>query len=410
MAAVIPQILINGKTPRPDGLEADAQLALGATSVPLALASTVGITSFTWALVSAPVGATSSIANTAPAAPFNTTLNVLDQPGTYIFRGVPNGDAASAKEVAITVLNADGRRIPARAETGQWDGARWWFDAIVGLFADIVKRRIGRVDVPVVTGTTTASEAQYQKRILRATGALTATSNLILPLTGVDDPSWIVENATTGGFALIVKGATGTGVTVLNGGVASVVSNGTNFVNAVGTNFGSQSVITTGTCSFGAVTCTTLSASSAVTVAATGYVRFNGSSCIWNATSTSAQGEAQVAQKQISTTDATPVSIDTWGPAASTINKVVVEVLAIKSDGTAHYEQLVKATFRVDGAGVITEMGTNSSDAAKTNGTTAGLAVAIDSSGASIRVRVTGRAAETWRWTVHTRVMWRSAA
>ena len=75
---------------------------------------------------------------------------------------------------------------------------------------------------------TTLSSTQYNCHDLNCTGALTANRNVIVPLTA--GGTWRIINATTGGFAVVVKGATGTGVTVATGTTAIVRSNGTNVV------------------------------------------------------------------------------------------------------------------------------------------------------------------------------------
>ena len=58
--------------------------------------------------------------------------------------------------------------------------------------------------------------------------SLTATRNLIAPM--VEGFMWAVENATTGGHAIQVIGATGTGVTIPSGYTMPVYCDGTNYV------------------------------------------------------------------------------------------------------------------------------------------------------------------------------------
>ena len=66
-----------------------------------------------------------------------------------------------------------------------------------------------------------------QYAILNVSGAMTAARNLIVPSTS----KWyIINNATTGGFALTLKGAATTGITLINGEKALVAWNGTDFV------------------------------------------------------------------------------------------------------------------------------------------------------------------------------------
>jgi len=60
-------------------------------------------------------------------------------------------------------------------------------------------------------------------------GSLTTTRNLIVP--PIEKP-YIVQNNTTGGQDIVVKTASGTGITVPNGRSAFLYTNGTNVVNA----------------------------------------------------------------------------------------------------------------------------------------------------------------------------------
>lgn len=71
--------------------------------------------------------------------------------------------------------------------------------------------------------TLTASEAR--SGILEFTGTLTAARSVVVPL-GVQQ--WTVANLTTGGFAVTVVGATGTGVSIAAGKRAIVYADGTN--------------------------------------------------------------------------------------------------------------------------------------------------------------------------------------
>lgn len=78
--------------------------------------------------------------------------------------------------------------------------------------------------------------------VLQLTGALTANRNLIVPAI---EKSYIIHNATTGGFSVTVKVSGQTGVTVANGKRALVYNNGTDiieFVNAPVTEAGTQTL------------------------------------------------------------------------------------------------------------------------------------------------------------------------
>ena len=74
----------------------------------------------------------------------------------------------------------------------------------------------------------TVQGSEYPFGFLRVTGTLTAARNFILPLI-LSGRGWMVANATTGGFALTVKGTSGTGVTIANGSQRFVSTDNTNF-------------------------------------------------------------------------------------------------------------------------------------------------------------------------------------
>jgi hypothetical protein len=92
------------------------------------------------------------------------------------------------------------------------------------------------------TGTNlTGSSAQYA--ILNITGAMTAARNLILPSLS---KTYVVYNNTTGGFTLTIKGASTTGIAMVNGERAVIAYIGSDYVkidNSYGVgNFTSLSV------------------------------------------------------------------------------------------------------------------------------------------------------------------------
>ncbi|AQV94745.1 hypothetical protein BJN34_12730 [Cupriavidus necator] len=73
--------------------------------------------------------------------------------------------------------------------------------------------------------TLTAIEAN--NLVLNFTGALGANINVIVPL-GTNPRAWLVTNNTSGAYTLTVKGASGTGVAVTQGGVSHLYQDGTN--------------------------------------------------------------------------------------------------------------------------------------------------------------------------------------
>lgn len=115
-------------------------------------------------------------------------------------------------------------------------------EAIIG--AATVVMADANQTISIVDGTT----SDGRKVFIKCTGALTASRNLTVPTL---NKNYIVENATTGGFGIVVKTASGTGITVASGTKRMVYADGTNVVDGVN-GFGS---ITTDT-----VTTTTVAA------------------------------------------------------------------------------------------------------------------------------------------------------
>lgn len=78
--------------------------------------------------------------------------------------------------------------------------------------------------------TPTAATVHLTRRILAtSSGSLTATRDLILPLS---KHIYVVTNNTTGGQSIRVIGATGTGVTIPPGATVEVICDGTDFLQA----------------------------------------------------------------------------------------------------------------------------------------------------------------------------------
>lgn len=129
----IPSIRINGHVPRPLGSEANSTLEPD-VDVAVSLASDVGISSISYSLI-APPGSTATLSNAAPTAPFSTTVQYVDIPGTYIVVAEANDDPDQTSQCAFTVLARNGLRVLAIGEETQWDRSysywKAWRDAIV---------------------------------------------------------------------------------------------------------------------------------------------------------------------------------------------------------------------------------------------------------------------------------------
>jgi hypothetical protein len=83
------------------------------------------------------------------------------------------------------------------------------------------------------SATYTMTDQEALGFILQVTGTLTATRNLAVPT--VRDKAWVVFNNTSGGFAITVKTAAGTGVTIPNGSRTLLYCDGTNALPGMGT-------------------------------------------------------------------------------------------------------------------------------------------------------------------------------
>lgn len=86
----------------------------------------------------------------------------------------------------------------------------------------------GRLALAMSDANTTLTNVQYNNRHLTFTGTLTAGRNIVVPLT--DGAEWVIYNNTTGGFAVTVIGATGTGIAVAATKTAIVRCDGTNIL------------------------------------------------------------------------------------------------------------------------------------------------------------------------------------
>lgn len=68
----------------------------------------------------------------------------------------------------------------------------------------------------------------YKNRIIEVTGVITASFNVILPLSPQGAP-WVIKNSTSGNFQLTFKGTSGNGVIVAQGKTAVIWTDGTHF-------------------------------------------------------------------------------------------------------------------------------------------------------------------------------------
>jgi hypothetical protein len=122
-----------------------------------------------------------------------------------------------------------------------------WGDTInAGTFSLVEQALAGRGVVPMTDADYTLSALngtsdEARNMVVRMTGTLTAARNVIVP---TQAKLYILENATTGGFALTLKTAAGTGISVPNATSLFLRCDGTNVVNAFSGSTGSVTNVT----------------------------------------------------------------------------------------------------------------------------------------------------------------------
>lgn len=116
------------------------------------------------------------------------------------------------------------------------DGTSWWLNTQDANSNDpnssgtgwVPAFSYGSVSVALSGSDVTLTPAQYRRGIIFLTGTITANINVIVPLFA---RAWLVINATSGSFTVTVKGASGTGTVIPQGGNGAplgVYTNGTN--------------------------------------------------------------------------------------------------------------------------------------------------------------------------------------
>src|ERR1035441_828291 len=100
---------------------------------------------------------------------------------------------------------------------------------------------LGSANVSITDANHTLTANEYASNFLLVTSSvsLTSTRNLVAPLN--EGQQLTIENSTTGGHAIQVIGATGTGITIPNGQTVSVTSDGTNYLTASSSGSGTVS-------------------------------------------------------------------------------------------------------------------------------------------------------------------------
>lgn len=142
-----------------------------------------------------------------------------------------------------------------RAEKqGTGENSGTWGTKLNTLIAEVMEEAIAGVAVVSMSDAnytlTTANGASDEARraVIRLTGALTATRNVVCPSV---EKLYVVFNNTSGGQSIVFKTSAGSGITVLNGAKHMVYCDGTNVVEMItelpsGTTIGGSTAVTAG--------------------------------------------------------------------------------------------------------------------------------------------------------------------
>ncbi len=160
---------------------------------------------------------------------FNWVLNWLATGVRYFMqRGIPEWDATEEYPAGARVQynNATYISLTGTSNTGQQpDTATTFWERWAYSDTEMQPRVDQIATFAVTTADVTLTSEQAKAGILNVTGTLTGNRNIIIPNTA---RRLIVINGTSGAFTLAVKTASGTAVTVGQGGASSIVCDGNN--------------------------------------------------------------------------------------------------------------------------------------------------------------------------------------
>jgi hypothetical protein len=124
--------------------------------------------------------------------------------------------------------------ITTGTESGTWgdvvdNGLTQYLDIAIagGLSVPITTADVTLVNTEGTSSATVIGSTTAQYAILNVSGAMTGTRSLILPSSS---RKYVINNTTTGGFALTVKGTATSGFTMTNGERVIAVWNGTDYI------------------------------------------------------------------------------------------------------------------------------------------------------------------------------------
>jgi hypothetical protein len=281
-----------------------------------------------------------------------------------------------------------------------------------GIWGQTTNNNLGGLLEQAVSGviTITMSDANYtmsnfngvvdeaRNQVLVVNGTNTAVRNLIAPLV---EKTYVVQNSTTGGYAIQVIGSSGLGVTIPNGIAAYVYCDGVNFYNAISGSVGNYTVngnlVVTGTTALtGALSGSTAAFSGAISsvspaftgtpTAPTATAGTNTTQIATTAFTTGAVGTAVAALGTMSTQNANNVNI-TGGSITGITDLAVADGGTGRSTLTANNVVLGNGTSAVNFVAPST-----SGNLLVSNGTT-WTSATLASSGVKLGLGITG---EVW--------------
>ena len=139
--------------------------------------------------------------------------------------------------------------------------------------------------------------------------------------------------------------------------------------------------------------------------AAIAYSKFGGSTQSYSAQEFDSTVDTKGTLKDrqpvnVQTTDATVTTLDSWTIASNSAQNISALVIGLKSDSSQAGAWSITCAFR-NNAGTVAQLGSTSATVIGTLDDAA-WAATCDNSTTTIRIRVTGKAATTIRWTVAT--------
>ena len=185
-----------------------------------------------------------------------------------------------------------------------------------GLWGQTTNTNLGTLLEQAITGYVAINMADANVTLTSLNGTVDQARNAVIELTGANsavrdvippvlEKLYTIVNNTTGGFAIRVIGATGTGVNIPNGATALVYCNGTNFVSGLSGTAGNFIIS-------GNVTASNVTASNNVTAGS--YLLGN------NATITNTLGAANIAATSLFATTSNATTFNGTTANVTTVN------------------------------------------------------------------------------------------